>query len=77
MTYVNLMSNQLVVFEEGVFKEMLQQMVSVQPPSKISDEKADEIVAKVAASTDEQNNNTELLLVPNRKFRNFSYRFVF
>ena len=31
MTYVNLMSNQLVVFEEGVFKEMLQQMVSVQP----------------------------------------------
>ena len=32
MTYVNLMSNQLVVFEEGVFKEMLQQMVSVQPP---------------------------------------------
>ena len=32
MTYVNLMSNQLVVFEEGVFKEMLQQMVSAQSP---------------------------------------------
>ena len=31
-TYVNLMLNELVVFEEGVFKEMLQQMVSVQPP---------------------------------------------
>ena len=33
MTYVNLMSNQLVIFEEGVFKKMLQQMVSVQPPT--------------------------------------------
>ena len=29
---VNLPANQLTVFEEGVFKEMLQQMVSVQPP---------------------------------------------
>ena len=26
------MLNELVVFEEGVFKDMLQQMVSVQPP---------------------------------------------
>ena len=32
MTYVDLYYNQLVVFEEGVFKEILQQMVSVQPP---------------------------------------------
>ena len=32
MTYVDLSSNELAVFEEGVFKEMLQQMVSVQPP---------------------------------------------
>ena len=33
MTYLNLMSNQLVVFEECVFKEMLKQMVSVQFPT--------------------------------------------
>ena len=32
MTYVTLSSNQFTVFEEGVFKEMLQQMVSVKPP---------------------------------------------
>ena len=32
MTEIDLGSNQLDVFEEGVFKEMLQQMVSVQPP---------------------------------------------
>ena len=32
MTFVYLDYNQLTVFEEGVFKEMLQQMVSVQPP---------------------------------------------
>ena len=32
MTYVDLSYNQLVVFEEGVFKEMLQQMVSAQSP---------------------------------------------
>ena len=32
MTEVDLSDNKLVVFEEGVFKEMLQQMVSVQPP---------------------------------------------
>ena len=32
MTRVSLDYNELVVFEEGVFKEMLQQMVSVQPP---------------------------------------------
>ena len=32
MTGVDLSDNKLVVFEEGVFKEMLQQMVSVQPP---------------------------------------------
>ena len=30
-SWVDLYSNELVVFEEGVFKEMLQQMVSVQP----------------------------------------------
>ena len=29
---VNLPANQLTVFEEGVFKEMLQQMMSVQFP---------------------------------------------
>ena len=29
---VHLSDNELVVFEEGVFKEMLQQMVSIQPP---------------------------------------------
>ena len=32
MTFVYLAWNQLVVFEEGVFKEILQQMVSVKPP---------------------------------------------
>ena len=32
MTRVSLNSNELVVFEEGVFKEILQQMVLVQPP---------------------------------------------
>ena len=32
MTVVELADNKLDVFEEGVFKEMLQQMVSVQPP---------------------------------------------
>ena len=31
MTVVELADNKLDVFEEGVFKEMLQQMVSVQP----------------------------------------------
>ena len=29
MTWVSLSDNQLTVFEEGVFKEMLQQMVSL------------------------------------------------
>ena len=32
MTFVNLGSDELAVFEEDVFKEILQQMVSVQPP---------------------------------------------
>ena len=32
MTWVGLAGNRLTVFEEGVFKEMLQQMVSIQPP---------------------------------------------
>ena len=32
MARVYLPYNQLVVFEEGVFKEILQQMVSAQPP---------------------------------------------
>ena len=33
MTYVDLRFNELAVFEEGVFKEMLKQMVSVQFPT--------------------------------------------
>ena len=32
MTRIDLQWNKLTVFEEGVFKEMLQQMKSVQPP---------------------------------------------
>ena len=32
MTRIDLQWNNLTVFEEGVFKEMLQQMKSVQPP---------------------------------------------
>ena len=32
MTFVYLGSNELAVFEEDVFKEILQQMVLVQPP---------------------------------------------
>ena len=31
MTYVDLRFNELAVFEEGVFKEILQQMVLVKP----------------------------------------------
>ena len=34
ITDVSLSLNDLVVFEEGVFKEMLQQMVSAQPPNR-------------------------------------------